>query len=244
MTKALHRQVALVTGGTRGIGRSIAEKLLEAGASVIICSRNESEVARAVEQMAAGGDRERVAGRPCDVSRYEDVAELFRFISGRFNRLDMLVNNAGIGLFQPVDKIAPQDWRQVLETNLSGPFYCTREAVPLMRKNGGGYIINIGSLAGKNAMAGGAAYNASKFGLIGFSEASMLDLRYDNIRVSCIMPGSVATEFSGPGSASAGEESWKIAPAHIAEIVLHLLQLPGRTLASRVEMRPTRPPRK
>ena len=245
MTHPLEGRIALVTGGTRGIGRSISEKLLEAQATVVICARSEADVRRAVEEMAAGSAPERVTGRACDVGRYEDVAALFRFIRQRFARLDILVNNAGVGLFQPVDRMTPQDWRRVIETNLSGVFYCTREAVPLMREQGAGDIINIGSLAGKNAMAGGAAYNASKFGLIGLSEASMLDLRYDNIRVSYVMPGSVATEFAGPSGALAGrDEEWKISPGDIAETVLHILQLPARTLASRVEIRPTRPPRK
>lgn len=240
MTKPLSGQIALVTGGTRGIGRAIAEALIEAGAGVVICGRREPDVARAVEEMAKA-EGASIAGRACDVARYEEVAALFRFVKEKLGRLDILVNNAGVGVFEPVDHLSPADWRRVVETNLSGVFYCTREAAPLMRQHGGGFIINIGSLAGKNALAGGSAYNASKFGLIGLSEASMLDLRYDNIRVSCVMPGSVATEFGGPGSA-AGE--WKIAPRDIAETVLHLLQLPPRTLASRVEVRPTRPPRK
>ena len=238
MRKPLTDQVALVTGSTRGIGRSIAEGLLQAEARVVICGRREADVSRAVAEMSGRG---RVTGRACDVSRYEEVVELFRFIEQELGRLDVLVNNAGVGLFQPVDQIEPREWRRVVETNLSGVFYCTREAVPLMRRGGGGFIINIGSLAGKNAMAGGAAYNASKFGLIGLSEASMLDLRYDNIRVSCVMPGSVATEFGGAGR---GQQEWKIDPRDIAETVLDLLSLPPRTLASRVEIRPTRPPRR
>jgi len=197
MTKQLEGQVALVTGGTRGIGRSIAETLADAGATIVICARRQEDIDRAVSDIGARGVK--VAGQSCDVGVYEEVVRLFRFISRTFERLDILVNNAGVGLFQPVDQITPEDWRRVIETNLAGAFFCTREAVPLMRKKGGGYIFNIGSLAGKNPMAGGTAYNASKFGLLGFSEASMLDLRYDNIRVSCVMPGSVATEFSGPG---------------------------------------------
>jgi len=240
MTKQLTGKVALVTGGTRGIGRSIAEKLLDADVGVAICGRRQEDVDRAVAEVAVQAGN-RVAGQPCDVAIYEDVARLFRFISSRFGRLVILVNNAGIGLFQPIDQIAPEDWRRVLDTNLSGAFYCTKEAVPLMREQGGGYILNIGSLAGTNAMAGGAAYNASKFGMLGFSEACLLDLRYDNIRVSCVMPGSVATEFSGPGR---GTETWKIGPGDIAQTVLDLLALPARTLASRVEIRPTRPPRR
>ncbi len=234
----LTEKVALVTGGTRGIGRSIAEKLLGAGAAVVICGRWQAGVNQALEEMNAAGQ---VTGRPCDVARYEEVADLFRFIDESFGRLDILINNAGMGLFRNVELIAQEEWDRVIGTNLSGVFYCIREAIPLMKRAGGGYIINIGSLAGKNAMAGGAAYNASKFGLIGLSEASMLDLRYDNIRVSYIMPGSVATEFSGPGR---GREEWKIAPGDIADAVLHLLQVPAKTLVSRVEIRPTQPPRK
>jgi NAD(P)-dependent dehydrogenase (short-subunit alcohol dehydrogenase family) len=234
MTKRLEGQVALVTGGTRGIGRAIAEKLVAAGARVAVCARRPEDVERAAAEMGA-------SGQACDVSNYEEVARLFQFVRRTFGRLDILVNNAGIGLFQPVEQIAPADWRRVIETNLCGAFYCTREAVPLMRLSGGGYIFNIGSLAGKNPMAGGAAYNASKFGMLGFSEAAMLDLRYDNIRVSCIMPGSVATEFSGPGR---GPEEWKIGAEDIAQTVLDLLALPPRTLASRVEVRPTQPPRR
>lgn len=241
MAKPLSDQVALVTGATRGIGRAIAERLLEAGTRVVICSRRSEDVSRAVDELSAQAGPGNVAGQGCDVGNYQAVVELFRFIQGTFGRLDVLVNNAGVGFFRPVDQIMPEDWRRTIDTNLTGVFYCTREAVPLMRKQGGGYIINIASLAGKNPLAGGSAYNASKFGLIGLSEASMLDLRYDNIRVSCVMPGSVATEFGGAGVSG---ESWKIAPEDIAQTVLHLLQLPSNTLASVVEMRPTRPPRR
>jgi NAD(P)-dependent dehydrogenase (short-subunit alcohol dehydrogenase family) len=236
MTPPLTGQSAIVTGGTRGIGRAIARKLLEAGAGVVICGRRQQDVDQAVAELGPNS-----AGQACDVSSSVEVARLFRFALGTWNRLDILVNNAGIGLFQPVDQISPEDWRRLLDTNLSGAFYCTREAVPVMRRQGGGYIFNIGSLAGKNPMAGGAAYNASKFGLLGFSEACMLDLRYDNIRVSCIMPGSVATDFSGPGR---GSEDWKIGADEIAQTLLNLLALPARTLASRVEVRPTCPPRR
>jgi 3-oxoacyl-[acyl-carrier protein] reductase len=238
MDRVLSGKVAAVTGATRGIGRSIAGALLEAGATVIICGRREAEVARAAAEMQGA------AGKACDVGRPEDVAAFFRFIEQHHGRLDILINNAGVGVFESVDRLTVESWRQVIDTNLSGVFYCTREAVPLLRRAGGGAIINIGSLAGKNAMVGGAAYNASKFGLIGLSEASMLDLRHDNIRVSCVMPGSVATDFSGPAGSGRSGEEWKIAPEDIAETVLHILTLPARTLASRVEMRPTKPPKK
>jgi NADP-dependent 3-hydroxy acid dehydrogenase YdfG len=137
--------------------------------------------------------------------------------------------------------MAPEHWRAVIETNLNSLFYCSHEVIPHLKRAGGGWIINIGSLAGKNAFPGGAAYNASKFGLIGFSEALMQEVRNDDIRVSYIMPGSVSTEFDG---GSKGSADWKIQPEDIAEIVLDLLNFPGRTLPSRVEVRPTRPPKR
>jgi NAD(P)-dependent dehydrogenase (short-subunit alcohol dehydrogenase family) len=238
MSNDLKGQVAVVTGGTRGIGAAIARSLLGAGARVAICGRQAAGVGRAVQEMKDLGE---VKGRACDVSRYEDVEVFFDFVAKDFGRLDILVNNAGVGVFAPVAEISPAQWREVIETNLNGPFYWCREAVPWMRKSGGGFIVNIGSLAGKNPFAGGSAYNASKFGLNGFSEAIMMDLRYDNIRVSQIMPGSVATEFGRGGEA---EAEWKIAAGHIAETVLHLVRMPERSLASRVEMRPSRPPRR
>jgi 3-oxoacyl-[acyl-carrier protein] reductase len=158
-------------------------------------------------------------------------------VDGELGGPDILVNNAGVGVFKSTAELTVEDWQKTLGTNLSGVFYCCREALSRFKIRGGGYIVNMGSLAGKNAFAGGAAYNASKFGLNGFSEAMMLDHRYDNVRVTQIMPGSVDTEFS-PGSAKA---DWKIAPEDIAEIVLMLLRTPERTLVSRVEVRPSKP---
>ena len=162
---------------------------------------------------------------------------MFDWVDSETGGPDILVNNAGVGVMKSTAELTVEDWRQTIETNLSGAFYCSREALVRLKNRGGGYIINIGSLAGKNAFAGGAAYNASKFGLNGFSEAMMLDHRYDNVRVTHIMPGSVDTEFSG-GSARA---DWKIAPEDIGEIVLMLLRMPERTLVSRVEVRPAKP---
>jgi NADP-dependent 3-hydroxy acid dehydrogenase YdfG len=153
--------------------------------------------------------------------------------------MDILVNNAGIGIFRSVSDLSIEDWKNTLETNLSGVFYCCREAVPRLRHRGGGAIVNISSLAGKNPFAGGGAYNASKFGLNGFSEALMLDHRYDRIRVTYVMPGSIDTDFS-PRSQRA---SWKIAPEDVADVVLMTLKMPERTTVSRIEMRPSMPPR-
>jgi NAD(P)-dependent dehydrogenase (short-subunit alcohol dehydrogenase family) len=153
--------------------------------------------------------------------------------------LDILVNNAGIGIFRPVGELTLEDWRATLDINLTGVFYCCREAIPRLRHSGGGAIVNVSSLAGKNPFAGGAAYNASKFGLNGFSEALMLDHRRDRIRVTYVMPGSVDTDFS-PRSERA---SWKIAPEDVAEAVVLALRMPDRTTVSRIEMRPSIPPK-
>jgi 3-oxoacyl-[acyl-carrier protein] reductase len=236
MERFLAGKHAVVTGGTRGIGRAIAEALVEAGASVAICGRSADSVRTAAAQLAASPEAE-VFGEIADVSSWDQVERFFRSVESRFGKLDILVNNAGVGSFRSVSDMTRQDWDRTIGTNLTGVFYCCRNALPLLKKSDAGYIIQISSLAGVNAFAGGAAYNASKFGLNGFSEAIMQDLRYENIRVSYIMPGSVDTEF---GSAAAGAD-WKIAPADIAEVVLGLLRTPERTLASRVEMRPSKP---
>ena len=235
---SLRGKAALITGGTRGIGRAIAETLLREGVSVAICGRSREGVDEAVGELEPLGA---VIGAICDVGRFEQVEALFTAVEKSFGRLDFLVNNAGVRGFGAVDEVSPEQWREVIETNLNGPFYCSRLAIPMMRKAGGGFIVNIGSLAGKHAFARAAAYNASKFGLVGFTEALMLDVRHDNIRVTTIMPGSVQTNFAGRGT-EGGE--WKIDPADIAETVVHLLRMPARSLASRVEMRPSRPPKK
>ncbi len=236
-------KVAVVTGGTRGIGAAIAGALLKEGAKVFICGRDGASVKSAVKSLANHGSAERIAGIPADVRRYEDCRKLIHGAADRFGGLDILVNNAGIGIFKLVDHIDPEEWRSVVETNLSGVFYCCREAIPLMRQRGGGYIFNISSLAGINAIPGGSAYNASKFGLNGFSEAMMQDVRYDGIRVSYLMPGSVATDFGGsPGTRA--RESWKLTGEDIAKAVIDLYKFPSTALASRIEMRPSQPPRK
>ena len=239
-TPTLSNLVCLVTGATRGIGRAIASMLLQEGASVAICGRRQEAVDEAVNTLRTetGG---KVAGKAADVRNYEQVGALFQFIDESFGGLDVLVNNAGVGVFRSITELSIQDWQYTIETNLSGVFYCSREALFRFGTRGGGYIVNMSSLAGKNPFAGGAAYNASKFGLTGLSEAMMLDKREENVRVSYIMPGSVATEFGGHG-ADAGSE-WKIWPDDVAEIVRMLLRMPKRTLISRVEVRPARPKR-
>ncbi|MBG99660.1 MAG: short-chain dehydrogenase [Solibacterales bacterium] len=231
----LRGKVALVTGGTRGIGRAISEHLLKEGVAVVLCGRNSTTVDHTVSELESLGH---VVGVVCDVGRHEQVEALFSTLEGSFGQLDILVNNAGIRGFGKIDEVGLEQWQDVIATNLCGPFYCSRLAVPMMRRAGNGFIVNIGSLAGKHAFAGGAAYNASKFGLNGLTEAMMLDVRHDNIRVTTIMPGSVQTNFNGR---DVKDGAWKIDPSHIAETVVHLLQIPDRSLVSRVEIRPSRP---
>jgi NAD(P)-dependent dehydrogenase (short-subunit alcohol dehydrogenase family) len=235
----LQGKVSVVTGGTRGIGRAIAESLLDAGSRVAICGRTKASVDRAVAELQErpGTAPGSVAGQSADVGDSTALTGFFEFVDTEFGGVDILVNNAGIGIFRSVADLRIEEWDATLRTNLSGVFYASREALARFRKRGGGYIINIGSLAGKNPFAGGSAYNASKFGLNGFSEAMMLDHRQDNVRVSYIMPGSVDTEFGSQGTGA----SWKIAPEDVAEITMLLLRMPARTLVSRVEVRPARP---
>jgi 3-oxoacyl-[acyl-carrier protein] reductase len=237
MNTFLEGQNAIVTGGTRGIGLAIAEALGVAGAGVAICGRDHTSVENAVIHLTKVS-KSKVVGKVADVRSDTEVVSFFQSVDRELGGLDILVNNAGIGVFKSTAELNVDEWTRTLETNLSGAFYCSKEALERMRNRGGGYIINISSLAGKNAFAGGAAYNASKFGLNGFSEAMMLDHRYENVRVSCVMPGSVNTEF---GTGSQERTDWKIAAVDVADIVLMLLKTPARTLISRVEVRPSKP---
>ncbi len=216
--------------------------LLLEGAHVTICGRDRQTLDRAVAELASESSG-KVEGKVADVKEHEQVGELFRFVDSRFGGLDVLVNNAGVGVFRPVAELTLEEWRSTLDTNLSGAFYCSREALFRFVTRGGGYIVNINSLAGANAFAGAAAYNASKFGLAGFAEAMMQDVRSDNVRVSTVMPGSVATGFGGQSQTQdpAGYGSdWKIWPEDVAEVVRMLLTMPARTLVSRVEVRPAK----
>ena len=233
----------LVTGGTRGIGRAVAEGVAARGASVAVAARSEDDVrAFAAELADASAEGARVSGIRCDVRDARQCAELVERTVEALGGLDVLVNNAGIGRFAAVADMDPDTWDAVIETNLDSVFYCSHAAIPYLRESDDAWIINMASLAGKNAFPRGAAYNASKFGLVGFSEALMQEVRHDGIRVSYIMPGSVATDFSHPEPGA--DDSWKIQPGDLAQVVLDLLATPGRTLPSRVEVRPARPPRK
>ena len=215
-------KIALVTGGSKGIGLAIAHALAAAGASVVITGRDQAALDRAVKSAAEGTN---VRGVRADVQNHEDAARAVAEAVTAFGGLDILINNAGVAALMNVADMS------------SGVFYCTRAALPELRRRGGGWIISISSLASKNAFAGGAAYCATKAGLNAFSEALMQEVRYDNIRVSCIMPGSVATGFGGRDVGA----DWKLAPEDVAEVVIDLLEHPARSLPSRVELRPSRP---
>jgi NAD(P)-dependent dehydrogenase (short-subunit alcohol dehydrogenase family) len=230
----LQGKTALVTGGARGIGLAVAQRLLEAGARVAICSTRKETLQPALDSLGP-----LAVGEVCDVRDDKQVEKLFGFLDRTLGGLDILVNNAGVGVFKDLPSLEPAEWERLIGTNLTGVYLCTRQAVPRMRQRGGGFIVNISSLAGKNSFAGGAAYNASKFGLNGMSEAIMLDHRYESVRVSTVLPGSVNTEFGRSGPAD-----WKIQPEDVAEVVAMILALPERTLVSHVEIRPSRPPRK
>jgi 3-oxoacyl-[acyl-carrier protein] reductase len=230
-------KVALVTGGSRGIGYAIAEALIGQGARVVITSRSADDL-----EKAGGSLGDSATGIRADVRDPADAERAIDDAVQRFGGLDVLVNNAGVGLFASVAEMSVDDWRSVIDTNLSGVFYCCRAAIPHLRDRGGGWIINISSLAGTNAFVGGAAYCASKAALNTFTEALMQEVRQDNIRVSCVAPGSVATGFGG--RAVPDPASWKIQPADLGQVVLDLLLTPARTLPSRVDVRPARPPKK
>ena len=208
---------------------------------VSISARSADEVNQAVAEINTI-DKGTAAGFVCDVRDYSQVKAFLEQTVARFGGLDIVINNAGIGVFDTVENLAPEDFRAVVETNLFGVYYFCHEAIPLLKKRGGGYIINISSLAGVNAHPRMAAYNASKFGLNGFSEALMQEVRHDGIKVSYIMPGSVNTAFGGDTPSE--DNSWQLQPADIARVVIDLLNHDERSLPSRVEIRPSKPPKK
>lgn len=236
---SINNKVAIVTGGTKGIGLAIAESLVKAGASVFVCSRTYSDVEQAVEKLSAFGE---AAGKLCDVRVESEVEAVLKSCEKRFGGVDILINNAGMGVFgKTVEEISPDEFRETLETNLFGVFYASHHAIPMIKQRGGGYIINISSLAGQNAHPKMAAYNASKFGLNGFSEALMQEVRHDGIKVSYICPGSVNTYFGGDEPTDA--KAWQLQPEDIAQVVTDLLAMDPRALPSKVEIRPSRPPK-
>ena len=238
------QSVAVVTGGSKGIGRAIAAALLESGRHVLITGRAEASLRAAVDGLGpvarqAGVRVEWFAG---DVGRQADADAMIEAAVQRFGGLDILINNAAVGIIVETASMTAEQWRETIDTNLSGVFYCTHAAIPHLRRRGGGWIINISSLASQHPFAGGAAYSATKAGLNAFGEALMQELRYDGIRVSTVCPGSVHTGFGGSDAGAAAE--WKLTPEDVARVVVDLIAHPGRSLPSRVDIRPSKPPRK
>jgi 3-oxoacyl-[acyl-carrier protein] reductase len=239
--ETLHGKVALVTGGSRGIGLAIARALAADGVNVSVTGLSDAHLSAARPKIESAGPSS-VETLRADVRRYDDIERAIGATVGRFGGLDILINNAGIGIFADVADMTPAQWSEVIETNITGVFYACHAAIPHLRRRGGGWIANLSSLAGSNPFVRGAAYCASKAAVNAFSESLMQEVRYDNIRVSCVAPGSVATEFA-QGDAAKGAD-WKVSPDEVAEVVINLLRHPARSLPSRVELRPTRPPKK
>jgi 3-oxoacyl-[acyl-carrier protein] reductase len=237
---SLSGKVAFVTGGSRGIGLAIARALLAQGAAVAITGTDQGRLDSAAGDLG-GADSGRVLALRADVRSYDDVEKALAATVQQFGGLDILVNNAGVGIFRSVAETSVDDWRRILDTNLSGVFYCCHAALPLLKQRGGGWIINISSLASKNAFVNGAAYCASKSALNAFSETLMQEVRYDGIRVAYVLPGSVNTGFGGLTNT---KSEWALMPDDVAEVVADLIAHPSRSLPSRVEIRPAQPPRK
>lgn len=238
-SESLVGRVAVVTGGSRGIGLATALALRGEGAHVLVCGRSEASLDEAGARVAQTAGTGRVATVVADVRRHDEAERLVSAAVDELGGLDVLVNNAGVGRFAPVHDLPVDAWVETMETNLSGVFYCCRAAIPVMKRGGGGWIVNVSSLAGKHPFAGGAAYCASKAGLNALTESLMQDVRRDGIRVTCVLPGSVNTDFGG-GRQSAGAD-WKLDASDVARTVVDLLRHPARSLPSRVELRPSFP---
>ncbi|HET9359333.1 MAG TPA: SDR family oxidoreductase [Vicinamibacterales bacterium] len=232
----LSGKVAFVTGGSRGIGLATAKALIGQGASVAITGTDQARLNGAASELGANA-----LGIRADVRDYPQVERAISTAVSRFGGLDILVNNAGVGVFRPVAETTVDEWRNVIDTNLSGVFYCCHAALPHLKARGGGWIINISSLASKNAFVNGAAYCASKSALNSFSEALMQEVRYDGVRVAYVLPGSVNTGFGGLSNT---KSQWALMPDDVAEVIVDLIAHPSRSLPSRVEIRPAQPPRK
>ncbi len=236
MANNLSGKVAYITGGSKGIGYGIAEALLAQGMKVAITSRSLDAAEKAARELSA--DNSKILALQSDTSSPESENKAVQATIDKFGQLDVLIANAGVGHFAPIDELSFELWKETIDTNLTGVFNSVKAGIPALKKSKG-YIITIASLAGINFFENGAAYNASKFGLVGFTQAIMLDLRKHGIKVTTIMPGSVATYFNdhipSPGDA------WKIQPEDIGKLVTDLLTMHPRTLPSKIEVRPAIP---
>lgn len=233
---SLENKVAYITGGSKGIGYGIAETLLKAGMKVAITSRNADAAKKAIQSLTK--DESKVLALQSDVSDAASELKAVEEVVKKFGRLDVLVANAGVGHFASIENITAEQWKETIDTNLTGVFNSVKASIDALKKTKG-YIITIASLAGTNFFKDGSAYNASKFGLVGFSQAIMLDLRQHGIKVTTIMPGSVASHFNG--HTPSDSDAWKIQPEDIGEVVEDLLKMNARALPSKVEIRPTIP---
>ncbi len=236
--KDLNNKVAYITGGSRGIGLGVAEVLLKEGMRVAISGRTPEHLQSAAAALTAG---DKLLTVQSDVSLQDDESKAVKQILDKWGRLDLVVANAGLGYFVPVDELSEEQWNQMINTNLNGVFYTLKASVDAL-KSSKGYYITIASLAGTNFFSSGAGYNATKFGVVGFTQAAMLDLRPYDIKVTTIMPGSVASHFNA--NTPSGKDDWKIQPEDIGALVVDLLRMHPRTLPSKIEVRPTRPDKK
>jgi 3-oxoacyl-[acyl-carrier protein] reductase len=242
MPSTMHGKVAIVTGGSRGIGRAISAGLLHEGVNVVITGTNPDHLREAesvLTPLAQAGAK--LLTFTADVRDHLAVDSVVDETVRRLGGLDILINNAGVGWFGTVESETHEEWRRVIDTNLTGIFNCCHAAIPHMRRRGEAYIINISSLAGKNVVAGGAGYCASKAGVNAFSEVLLQEVRQDGIRVSYVCPGSVNTDFMGHADPA---NDWKLRPEDVAQVVVDLLRTDKRSLSSLVEMRPAKPPKK
>jgi len=232
----MENKVAYITGGTKGIGLGIAQVLHDNGITVAISARNNEDALNVAEELSSADAP--VFGLSSNVRNFEDEEKAVAEIIKKFGRIDYVIANAGVGIFKPVDELSLEDWSAMIDTNLNGIFHTLKASVEELKKSEG-YFITISSLAGTNFFEKGAGYNASKFGAVGFTQAAMIDLRKYNIKVSTIMPGSVATYFNGHTPSDA--DSWKIQPEDIGQLVLDILKMNPRTLPSKIEIRPSKP---
>lgn len=233
-------KIAYITGGSKGIGLGIAEAMLAQNMKVAITGRNQTSLDEAVQHLRSIGKGE-VIGIQSDVRNLHDEEQAVQQVLDKWGRLDVCIANAGVGRFASIEDLTSDDWNSVIDINLTGVFHTVKASIPALKESKG-YIMTIASLAGTNFFKMGAAYNASKFGLVGFTQAIMLDLRAFGVKVTTIMPGSVATHFNNRVPTDA--DAWKIQPEDIGQIVMDLLHMHPRTLPSKVEVRPSIPPSK